>query len=96
MERARVYRRVRRIVILVVGGTLLLAGAALIFLPGPGLLVLLAALALLGTEFAWARRLLRRARLLGRRVTRKTPQLRNEDPGTGCRQQAADLKWEIA
>jgi len=37
------------------------AGATLLVLPGPGFLVLLLGLAILATEFAWARRLLSRA-----------------------------------
>jgi tellurite resistance protein TerC len=49
-------------VVLIVGGTLLVIGMAMIVLPGPALLVIPAALALLATQFVWARRLLHRAR----------------------------------
>ncbi len=45
----------RRIVVAVVGGTVLLIGGALIFLPGPGVLVILVGLGILAAEFAWAR-----------------------------------------
>lgn len=38
------------------GAALILAGVALLVLPGPGLLVIVAGLALLATEYAWARR----------------------------------------
>jgi tellurite resistance protein TerC len=55
-------RQAKRLAVLVVGGGLLLAGAAMLVLPGPGLLVIFAALTVLGTHFVWARRLLRRAR----------------------------------
>jgi uncharacterized protein (TIGR02611 family) len=55
-------RGARRIGVLVVGLALLAAGAVLLVLPGPGLLVILGGLALLATEFAWARRLLVRVR----------------------------------
>lgn len=55
-------RRARRIVILVVGGTVILIGMALLFLPGPGLLVIFTGLAILASEFIWARRLLKRVR----------------------------------
>lgn len=48
--------RARRIVLLVVGATLLLLGAALVVTPIPGTPVVLAGLTLLATEFAWARR----------------------------------------
>ncbi|HSB62043.1 MAG TPA: PGPGW domain-containing protein [Vicinamibacteria bacterium] len=55
-------RRVRRLVVGVVGGTVLALGIALLVLPGPALLVIPAGLAILATEFVWARRLLRRVR----------------------------------
>jgi tellurite resistance protein TerC len=45
----------RRIVISVVGGTVLLIGIAMLVLPGPGLIVIPLGLAILGAEYAWAR-----------------------------------------
>jgi len=59
---APVLRHVRRAIILVIGGTVLLIGIALMILPGPAFLVIPAGLAILGLEFAWARRWLRKAR----------------------------------
>ena len=52
----------KRLVLAVFGGTLLLVGMALIVLPGPALLVIPAGLAVLATEFLWARRALRRCK----------------------------------
>ena len=52
----------KRIVVMVVGGTVLAIGIALIVLPGPAFLVIPAGLAILAIEFAWARRWLRSAR----------------------------------
>jgi uncharacterized protein (TIGR02611 family) len=40
------------------GGVLLIAGIAMLALPGPGWLTIAAGLAILATEFAWAKRLL--------------------------------------
>ena len=57
-------KRVKRILITIGGGTVLLIGVALIVLPGPALIVIPAGLAILALEFAWARRLLRSARAL--------------------------------
>lgn len=54
------YRVARRIVIAVIGGTIVLLGIAMLVLPGPGLLTIVGGLALLGLEFAFARRWLRR------------------------------------
>ncbi len=67
------YRNARRIVVAVIGGTVLLVGVALIFLPGPAFLVIPAGLAILGIEFAWARRWLRAIKdRLRRSVRRKS------------------------
>jgi len=55
-------RAARRMVVLVIGGTVLLLGVAMLVLPGPGLVVAPAGLAILATEFLWARRLLTRVR----------------------------------
>jgi tellurite resistance protein TerC len=49
------YRFAKRIVITIVGGTILLIGIAMLVLPGPGLLVIPVGLGILGIEFAWAR-----------------------------------------
>ncbi len=49
------YRFAKRIVITIVGGTILLIGMAMLVLPGPGLLVIPIGLGILGIEFAWAR-----------------------------------------
>ncbi|MBP1622231.1 MAG: Integral rane protein TerC [Acidobacteria bacterium] len=52
-------RHARRIVIFVVGMTVLLIGIALLVLPGPAFIVIPVGLAILATEYAWARRWLR-------------------------------------
>jgi len=63
MSAARVtYRFARRVVIGLIGGTVLLAGTIMLVTPGPGLVVIPAGLAILAVEFAWARRWLRRVR----------------------------------
>lgn len=49
-------RRARKIVVLVIGSTVLALGAALIVLPGPAFVVIPVGLAILATEFEWARR----------------------------------------
>jgi tellurite resistance protein TerC len=47
-----------RVVKIVVGFLLLVAGVAMLALPGPGWLTIVAGLALLAAEFEWARRAL--------------------------------------
>ena len=56
------YRHARRVVIAVAGGTIVLAGIALLVLPGPAVIVIPIGLGILALEFAWARRWLRRVR----------------------------------
>ena len=51
-------RLVRRIAISIVGFTILLLGLVMIVLPGPALLFIPIGLAILATEFLWARRIL--------------------------------------
>ena len=56
------YKLARRIVVGVVGTTVVLLGVAMLVLPGPALIVIPAGLAILALEFVWARRWLRIAR----------------------------------
>jgi putative transmembrane protein PGPGW len=52
--------RVRKLIVGVIGTTVVLFGLALIVLPGPAVIVVPLGLAILATEFAWAQRLIRR------------------------------------
>jgi hypothetical protein len=49
--------RYRRFLVAVFGGTLLMIGLVMILLPGPAIIVIPVSLAILGTEFLWARNL---------------------------------------
>ena len=53
---------VRRVIVSVVGATVVLIGIALLVLPGPAFVVIPVGLAILATEYAWARRRLRKVR----------------------------------
>lgn len=57
-----VFRHTKRVVIAVVGTTVILIGFAFFVLPGPGFLIIIIGLAILATEFAWAQGLLHKAR----------------------------------
>lgn len=59
-ERHRERSRIVRIAVVLAGFVVLLAGLAMIPLPGPGLLVTAVGLAVLALEFVWAERLLER------------------------------------
>lgn len=52
----------RKIIVAVIGGSIVLVGIALLVLPGPGLVVIGIGLGVLAVEFAWARIWLRRIR----------------------------------
>jgi tellurite resistance protein TerC len=67
------YRQARRLTVLVIGGSVLLFGLALIVLPGPAIIVIPAGLAILSLEFAWARAFLARVR---REISDRNRQLR--------------------
>lgn len=53
---------VKRFAVTIVGVVLLAIGVALMVLPGPGILLIVAGLAVLATEYVWARTLLVRAK----------------------------------
>lgn len=65
--------RARRLIVAVFGTTILLIGVALIVLPGPAFIVIPLGLAILASEFAWARRLIRRGRVLVEKAKRSSP-----------------------
>lgn len=72
-----VARSGKRIAVSAIGLALIVVGLVLLVLPGPGILVVLAGLAVLGTEYAWARRALdetrKRARSAASRLRRRHP-----------------------
>ena len=55
-------RSSKRIAVTVIGGVLVLGGLAMLVLPGPGILVVIAGFAVLGTEYAWAAAALERTK----------------------------------
>lgn len=60
--RSIAYRLAKRIAISIVGFTVLAVGIAMIALPGPAFIVIPAGLGILGLEYAWARRWLRKVK----------------------------------
>jgi uncharacterized protein (TIGR02611 family) len=55
-------RNGKRIAITIAGVVVILAGVAMLVLPGPGWLVIFLGLSILATEYVWAERLLKNAR----------------------------------
>ena len=61
----------RRFLIGTIGFSVILIGLAMIVLPGPAFIVVPLGFAILASEFAWARRVWRRGRILVARVRSK-------------------------
>ena len=64
-------RPARRIIVGAVGGTIVLIGLALVFLPGPAFIVIPLGLAVLASEFAWARHLIDKGRNLVKKAKKQ-------------------------
>lgn len=54
-------RHLKKILVLIIGGTILLLGIVFIVLPGPALLLIPLGLGILAIEFSWAKRFLKKA-----------------------------------
>jgi uncharacterized protein (TIGR02611 family) len=74
----------KRVILIVIGFTLLAAGLVMSvpLVPGPGLLLVVAALAILAVEFVWARRLLDRVKEHGSRLRERFGSNTNADAAT--------------
>jgi uncharacterized protein (TIGR02611 family) len=56
--------RLRKIVVGVIGGTIVALGIVLVVLPGPASIVIPIGFVILASEFAWARRVLRTGKMV--------------------------------
>jgi hypothetical protein len=63
--------RLRRFLIGAIGFSVILIGLVMIVLPGPAIIIIPLGLAILASEFAWARRVWRRGTILVSRVRGK-------------------------
>ncbi len=62
--------RVRKVVYSVVGVSVILIGIVMIVLPGPAIIIIPLGLAILASEYAWARRVLQRGKIFVDKVRR--------------------------
>ena len=58
------FRYIRRIFIALIGGTVVLLGIIMLVAPGPAFIVIPSGLGILAIEFAWARRLMKKAKMM--------------------------------
>jgi uncharacterized protein (TIGR02611 family) len=65
-------RLVWRLLIGFIGGGVAVFGAVLLIAPGPGVLVLLAGLGILATEFAWAGRIMMHTKQMANKAAERT------------------------
>ncbi len=73
-------RNGKRIAVTVAGVVLLAAGLAMMLLPGPGVLFILAGLAVLATEYVWAERMLNLAKRKAEQAKNKVLGRKSEPP----------------
>jgi uncharacterized protein (TIGR02611 family) len=85
-------RSSKRMAVLVVGLALLALGLVMFVTPGPGIVLVIAGLAVLGTEFAWARHLLEKAREQASRAGQAGQQI----PGVARATAAAKRAWPFS
>jgi uncharacterized protein (TIGR02611 family) len=77
-------RNGRRVAVTIAGFAVLLAGVAMLVLPGPGIVVIIAGLAILATEYVWAQRYLKIAKEKANQakdaILRKKREVGEEEP----------------
>ena len=89
-----IFKTARQVVIAVAGSVVLFIGILMILLPGPAIVVIPAGLAILGIEFAWAARLLKRMKRQAQKMFNsggavkvdKTPNAKVNTPATSTPQ----------
>ena len=77
---AETLRWARKLIVRVIGVTVLLMGIALVVLPGPAFIIIPLGLGILATEFVWARRMLDRLRAGARRALGQKPEEPAQSP----------------
>lgn len=75
---------IRRVIVFVIGMTILGLGVAMLVLPGPGWLTIFGGLALLATEFAWAKWVLTFAQKRLSTLVDAAMKSRERDPGAAA------------
>ncbi len=61
-----------RVFIGLIGGTITVLGSIALIVPGPGILIVLAGLGILATEFAWAGRVMMETKRIASRAAERT------------------------
>ena len=64
------YKQIRKLVIFLIGISIVLIGCVLFFTPGPAIIVIPIGLAILATEFIWAKKLFKKFKETTSSITR--------------------------
>ncbi|MCX6443905.1 MAG: hypothetical protein NTW43_07025 [Actinobacteria bacterium] len=72
IKKTRVGRIVWRVVIGIIGGGVTVAGGVALIGPGPGVLIVLAGLGILATEFAWAGEVMMHTKRIAAKAAERT------------------------
>lgn len=64
-------KQVKRLIVAIVGFTVLIIGVAMVVLPGPAFVVIPIGIGILATEFAWANSLFKKVKARLQRTNRK-------------------------
>ena len=72
IKRTKAGRIVWRVIIGVLGGGITVAGGISLIGPGPGVLIVLAGLGILATEFAWAGRVMMHTKRIAAKAAQRT------------------------
>ena len=76
-----ILRNGKRVGVTIAGALVVLAGLAMLVLPGPGIVVIIAGLAILATEYVWAERMLNIARAKAEQAKNKVLRRKAAQPG---------------
>lgn len=72
IKRTQVGRIVWRVIIGLIGGGITVAGGVALIGPGPGILIVLAGLGILATEFAWAGEVMMHTKQMANKAAERT------------------------
>jgi uncharacterized protein (TIGR02611 family) len=72
IKKTQVGRIVWRVIIGIIGGGVTVAGAVALIGPGPGILIVLAGLGILATEFAWAGQVMMHTKRIAAKAAERT------------------------
>ncbi|MGH8868257.1 MAG: TIGR02611 family protein [Actinomycetes bacterium] len=86
IRRRRTLNQAYRLAVAIFGSAVTVAGVAMLALPGPGWAAIFVGLAILATEYHWARRLLHRAHMLYEKAKERTldPKVRRRNQILGA------------